>query len=132
MKEYKNKNTGYTQTYYSGRVNGVHRYVMEQYLGRELHSNEVVHHKNGIKTDNRIENLEVIDKSEHARMHSTKDKVIVCCPNCGKKKMVIPSVVRFREKKNQKIFCSRHCSGKYNTRKNKTVDGSSNLPSPAK
>lgn len=47
-----------------------HRHVMEKHLDRPLQKNEDVHHINGVKSDNRVENLELMTHGEHATEHN--------------------------------------------------------------
>lgn len=46
-----------------------HRIVMEMFKGRYLSEEETIHHKNGIKHDNRIDNLEILDRVTHTLLH---------------------------------------------------------------
>src|SRR3990167_4772291 len=116
-----------------------HRYLMEQRLKRSLNRNEHVHHINGNKQDNRIENLIVLTSSAHQHRHHPKihkprycvtcNRIIrhprrdtkCCSKNCRNKllkkfiKLVCPKckrwfkIVPWKAKRHKRIFCSLAC-----------------------
>ena len=75
---------------------------MEKYLKRYLLPDETIHHKNRIKTDNRIENLEIFNASEHRTKHNLENN-----PFKGKKHTL-------ETKKRMRETAIRNGNGKWN------------------
>lgn len=67
-----------------GKTKLLHRHIMEQHLGRVLLRSEHVHHRNGDRYDNRIENLQVLSAKEHQHGHKQKHPERKRCVVCGK------------------------------------------------
>lgn len=59
-----------------------HVLVMEKYLGRYLTKNEIVHHKDGNRTNNKLDNLEILTPSEHGKLHGKTNFVNMNSKKC--------------------------------------------------
>jgi len=71
------KKVRYIKCSRDGKERPLHRMMMQDYIGRKLLKREVVHHIDGNKINNRIENLRILDIGDHARLHF-KDKKRPC------------------------------------------------------
>ena len=82
-----------------------HRHIMQELLGRKLGRFEYIHHINGDKMDNRIENLVVMCGQEHAIEHNQKYPISKKCVVCGKE--FIPHKTKRERAKTCTIKCYR-------------------------
>ncbi len=64
---------GYKLIYINGKNIYEHRHVMETHLGRPLKTFEIVHHKDGNRLNNEFDNLEIMIRSDHNRLHYFSD-----------------------------------------------------------
>lgn len=60
---------GYICIWRNGKLTKEHIILMEEKIGKKLTKDEVVHHINEIKNDNRIENLMLLTRSQHIILH---------------------------------------------------------------
>lgn len=99
------------------------RLLMEDFLGRELLPEETVDHINHDKTDDRLENLQILTlsdnvKKEMCRTHREAKSFSFVCPCCGHPATKpLNFVKRNRQQGKEGPFCSRKCAGKF-THKN--------------
>ena len=63
------RNMNYKMAYQNGVTNREHRFIVEKSIGRKLTPNEIVHHIDGNKRNNSLDNLMIMTRAEHARLH---------------------------------------------------------------
>lgn len=101
----------YLPIHHRARGNGYvfeHILIAESGIGRKLKENEIVHHINDDKKDNRLLNLKVMDRGDHTTLHAKERRrgSYLKCEMCNKEYYKKTSHVKGSK------FCSMRCNGK--------------------
>ena len=91
---------GYLRVSIGKKLCFVHRLVAQKYIPNPNNLPQV-NHKNGIKTDNRVENLEWCDNIQN-RKHAIENKLHLCGEQCRWSKLKEKDVIFIRKNKNLK------------------------------
>lgn len=121
---YERNDTGRRQVviqYDDGRITSKSyaRYLMEQHLGRELFPDEHVDHIDDDRTNDTIENLQILSPEENAKKYhrfrgTETEMYIFNCPHCSKEASKPMKDVKANRKKGKAgPFCSRSCAGSF-------------------
>ncbi len=101
---------------YRGRYCYEHHLVWWENTGTIPAEDEILHHRNGKKRDNRYENLELKKNTEHSRYHTSqrgKTVATIRCPSCGKIFERDARLTHVKRKKPSMTFCSKSCIGRF-------------------
>lgn len=100
-----------------------HRVNMESYLGRKLQTNEHVHHLNGNTLDNRVENLSVVDITEHSKLHCSFDNVPLREFSNGEVITIsLPGEITSRRGENNGMYGKKHSEETRNKMRDKALN----------
>ena len=122
---YNSRHERYTVTiiHDNGKQSGMFysRWLMQEHLGRKLERHEEVHHKDGNKLNDSLDNLEVVSRTKHSKLH-TNEAVKFTCQYClGLCEMPLGEYNNWKKKSKNGPFCSKTCAAYYNWEERKDV-----------
>ena len=103
---------------YRGRYCSTHTLVYWMHYGIVPNADEIIHHKDGNKRNNNIDNLELMKRRDHVSLHGlAKGQLYVRlrCPMCNRYFSKRRSNTHLANNNRQATFCSRQCVGKFSS-----------------